>query len=697
MPKDKYYMQFFSGYRQLVWMVLTIAIQILFTTLTGHALDNAVHPRLVVKAAQRADLLEKSTNEHGVRIIERIRMLSRIQLEHRDRLKEAGHQAAGMAAIAWLKEDAQAAEAAFDMVQRRIVGFPMDLDLSLLERASRLKGAIIAWDFGYSMWDATARDEMAVELMKKAEELVNPLRGKEGAPDELITIAWSAAGMCGMALRDQPDMRVRADILINDSAEVIGKYVKERISVAGVSNHGEGLKQMTLASGVLPYMHAWRNVHGELPDWYKRVQQALASIAIQTVPGVGIFRFAPPGAAVDRSGLISMGWRICSEEQQTALKWLYAVAVPDGHYDVTRPVQGVFMLGNPVTAIEDARGTISTTSNLPKTLKDKEHGLFVIRKDWNTEDGIAAAVNLYTGGMDSLARYAGDFRLFGLGGRWATMWGMHANIWGPQQGRNRNTAGFFDRNISYDFSEVQIEHLEDAEETLVVSLRRSGKITIEPQRHRRRGGEPEDEQQVISGDFDMRRSVGIDYSGLSGAEALLVLLDRLDGPNEAPRSWAMHTEAVPHVFNLMVEKIRKNEEQRLNEIDRAVQSGELSYVESQRLRGEIADETAKSINDARRDLVLPEDIIFVMPAGRESVGNLRVRIISGDTESNPTMSQNPPYWSVLLAEKSDFYIAVLTLQEGDAPVINVNGAGLNTRLIIGDRTVAFRNGNVVFD
>ncbi len=698
MPKRKYRMQDFFRSGQLSWIAFAVIIQFLFTASTGFAEEQAAHPRLVVTAEQRAELLEKTGTEHGAQILERIRMLSRTRLEHRDRLKEAGYQAAGMAALAWLTEDVQAAEAAYNMVQRRIIGFPMDLDLSLLERSSRLMGAVIAWDFGYSMWDADARDAMAVELLKKAEELVAPLREKKGDPDELITIAWSAAGMCGMALRDQPAMRARADKLVKDSAEVVGRYVTQRISNFGVSNHGEGLKQMTLASGVLPYMHAWRNVYGAFPEWHKRIQQGLAVIAIQTVPGVGIFRFAPPGSAVDRSGLISMGWGICSEEQQASLKWLYAVAIPAGHYDVTRPVQGIFMLGNPVAEIEAARESIGKTNELPKALKDSENGLYVLRKDWSTEDGIAAAVNLYTDGNNSQSRYAGDFRLFGQGGRWATMWGMHANIWGPQQGRNRNNAGFFGANVKHEFEDVSVEHVGETDETLVVSLRRRGSVTIEPERRRRRRNEPEEpEGETVSGAFDFRRSIGFDYSALSGADALIVIVDRLDGPEAAPRSWAMHTEAIPLAYQLMVEDIRRQEDARLDEVDRSVQAGEISYIESQRLRGEIADETAKTVNEARGNLQLPDDIIFVMPEGSEAAANLRVRIISGNAERKPSMSQNPPYWSVLLSQGADFYIAVLTLQEGDAPAIDVSGSGMDTRLKIGERSVAFRNGNVVFE
>lgn len=675
---------------------LMVLIAALLLPIVGNAAEAPAHPRLLASPDELESLRASASTELGEKLTRRIEALSRYDLPQREKLKEVGYQAAGLAGLAWLRDDKKLAGEVFDIVERRLIGFPMEGRLSLMERAGRLTGAVIAWDFAYNLWPEEKRKKLAEQLLIKANELVEPLEEKEGKPDELTLVAWTAAGLCGLAFADEPGMRPEAEKFITKADNIVETYLKQQMSAAGVSHHGEGLKQVALASGIMPYMHAWRRANGKWPAYRGQVANALSVIAMQTVPQCGIFRFAPPGGALDRSGLVSMGWDICPEELQPSLEWLYAVAIPPGHYDVTRPVQGFFMLKNPVERLEATRTSDFDAGDLPlsRLLQDTDGGLYVFRNNWNTQRGIAAAVNLYTGPGGTDLRYAGDFRLFGLGGRWATVWGMHANIWGPQQARNRNTAGFYADNIDLKVKSVTVEHTVAGEDTFILSFLRSGEVKLKKKTSKKEKDKPQ--PAPVSGAYSIRRSVGIDYSGKSGADALLVIVDRIDGPDDAAQSWAMHTEAILLKYQQALAEIKAEEQRRMAALDQQVQAGELTYGDAQERRGAIADETDAARKNAGRNLQLEDDIYFVMPDADADAGTLRLRLLTDNPESRLHAAINPPYWLSIFSQDIKYSIAVLTLNAGAHPEIKTSGTGSDTVLTIGKRKVSFSGDDVLF-
>jgi len=158
------------------------------------------------------------------------------------------------------------------------------------------------------------------------------------------------------------------------------------------------------------------------------------------------------------------------------------------------------------------------------------------------------------------------------------------------------------------------------------------------------------------------RSVGVDYSGKSGAAAVIVLVDKVDGGGKKVWTWAL-----PHSTGKADE---------WSAVDRTSTDGNTFTVTQQdgaTLRG-----------------------TFV--TGQRPEAKVRQTAMTGGGGSTKGKTLQRPVHGVFAEDdaKDAGFFVVLTLQNGDPPAVTVEGEGLDAVVKIGEQTVRFDGEKVVF-
>lgn len=164
------------------------------------------------------------------------------------------------------------------------------------------------------------------------------------------------------------------------------------------------------------------------------------------------------------------------------------------------------------------------------------------------------------------------------------------------------------------------------------------------------------------------RSMLIDYSGDAGVPAVLIIHDRLTGVEDHFWSWPLGVEAV-----------NRRGSQRINT---PIERIEIPTPENVRffengfhLHKEGAQMTVRFLSDAPLELGM--------------TGLQNIRHIVHSTYQVRTRS-------LITASGSDSYLAIITLQEGEAPEITTRQQGNTSEITIGNATYLLRNGRIDF-
>jgi hypothetical protein len=148
------------------------------------------------------------------------------------------------------------------------------------------------------------------------------------------------------------------------------------------------------------------------------------------------------------------------------------------------------------------------------------------------------------------------------------------------------------------------------------------------------------------------RSIGVDYSGLSGAPCLLAMVDKITGGKK--KVWLWHVPGNPEE---MV----------------SIKENTFVYTQGQAaMRGVFAA-------PAQVSLSAKTEAMKITISGGSKAGE----------ESSMTIK-------AIRAEGGDQFFMVATIQKGAPPPVSISGTGLDSILTVGQRTVSFDGQKIVF-
>lgn len=291
---------------------------------------------------------------------------------------------------------------------------------------------------------------------------------------------------------------------------------------------------------------------------------------------------------------------------------------------------------------------------LPKTWEAPDYGYYVFRNSWAGQDDIIfqafprARHYLGWGGPDT-----GTFRLQGLGQQWAIgNEGREVRRWVESVVLFPDNAEFTEGGIA------KVTYTKsDPDGSGVVSADLSelcyDKTAKDNPRYERYGNIRHD--GAVKPKATHLRSYGVDFSGASGAPALIVLVDKIDGANRKLWLW---------------------------------QAGDLAAVKC----------SGNQFTITHGDATLTGT--FVAP-GKASVKALQETRISKKSAGSGAGEQDIPFTIKAVAAqgadvKDGHFFMVATLQRGPAPEVKVEGMGLDAKVKVGGQQVRFDGTKIIF-
>ncbi len=284
--------------------------------------------------------------------------------------------------------------------------------------------------------------------------------------------------------------------------------------------------------------------------------------------------------------------------------------------------------------------------SMPNTWRAEDFGFYVFRSGWKADDFIAQvfAKAMPVGGWNH--PNAGAWRLRGLGHTWNT---------GPTSRngvRPQESVVLLPEDETHISGCAQPTHLETAAEGSA-SLTMNMNDVYGPA-----GRRLHDKNHLKM--FDRRkpgkitglRAMAFDYSGASGAEGLMVLVDKISGGGKRLWTWQVPGEWL---------------------------SGGVVKLEPGRNGFTIDHGEAKLV----ATFVTPEKIDITAGTDQVKVGS-------------PRHGYHGPVHRIKVAGTKNFFL-VATIQRGDAPTPKIDGKGLDAKVTIGKQTVRFDGEKIVLD
>jgi hypothetical protein len=201
--------------------------------------------------------------------------------------------------------------------------------------------------------------------------------------------------------------------------------------------------------------------------------------------------------------------------------------------------------------------------------------------------------------------------------------------------------------------------------------------------------------RLQNSDVTAMRQVAVDTSGASGAPVLLVLVDRIRG-GEQP-TWRYHLDAITERFGRweIVDAGGKQVKRKLKEryFRQGLPEGHRfsikrydgvseTYQPPKEMASVAIDGNRFSINkgDATMSgVVIGNDTITL----REDVQEIHYQLLQAKNNHHDYRMGS---WSIL-ADGSDTYLAVMTVQQGAAPAVSIDGTAEKALITVGGQTV----------
>jgi len=477
------------------------------------------HPRLVVTPETVEAVRRRAQTPEGRAMLDRLRQL----LAEEPTAINIGFHAAGHGVLYLVENNPAHAQRAREGVERAMTDAlrhptkegPQALwrgNYKMIIRTDPAVGVAFAYDLCYTAWDPAFRERVAGELDAKAREFIRGGgQGWNGSPaSNWHANTRSAAGLCALAVLGDPGARQAAESL-RQAVAGLRNYFATQSGDRGWTQEGFNYFRYPMTHHVLPFLQAYPTVMKDNPfaDGPARwLTLFLVQILIPDPPfgHVPIVSGHPLWERNHyRSGDFAMGIGSTPPERRPAVHWLwdrwYGLQ-GDRTFDITLPHHALFALANwPTTPPENPE------RHLDRVWQDRKKGLFIFRNRWQDANDIVTVVDINANPVPGtgMPDGAGSFRLFGLGGRWATI--------GYGRGRELENVVMTDRMNSKGRGRlVEVTAEKDGSGSLVFDL-----------------------SDVYGA--PARRAVLVDYSGRSGSEAVMVVADRLSSDG----TWVMHT------------------------------------------------------------------------------------------------------------------------------------------------------------
>ncbi len=587
-----------------------------------HKIPNSIpiakqeHPRLIFRKSQLPQLKAKAKTDYGKKILDRLHKSLRGNIYYDGYGPNSGYHAAGHCFLALLDNNPQSAATAWQITSKSI-----DRPASrLLEQASIVAGIALAYDLCYDNWDRTQKKHVTSWLASQTVKLVNgssPRQGWNGASwSNWSARARSAAGLAALAILKEPDEFFSANQYLANSKDaehffhIAERNIKRYLTIA-LGEHGFGtegdLYTRESIYAILPLIQAEKHVLGKdlitgssaewlLPHYAMRLVKKDGETYASTY---GRHRIAPSGS------LFALGLNTASARFLPGIVWFferYFGKQGDGGFGVEEllPHTAIYAL----TGYQDNLASKNPAQVFGKTLVDEQKGFYVFRDRWQDSADFVASIYLKRQPLGASWSFPdiGSFRIWGLGQEWAK-----AGV-GDGNREDENVVVFADNE---DRGGEPIFHQTNPDGSGIVSLAYKNWL----------------------------RSFAVDYSGMSGAPGLFVLVDEFALKNTIEdykvKTWTMHTEG----------KVR--------------------------VKGQTFTISSPSGATMQGTVVTPKGAAIAVKSTQHS----NIIRITGVKQ----------------------FFVVMTVQRGNAPNINISGDDLDAKVTVGKQVISYREGRIVLD
>ena len=475
------------------------------------------HPRLIFRRSQLETLRKKAKTPTGQAILAKLNQTLSGQIYYEGYVPTGGYHAAGHCFQSLLDDDPQAAETAWQIVEKSM----NQSEQRLLERSPVVTGVALAYDLCYGVWDKERLKTVTSWLAKETEALIEGTAGEGWNAHSWSN--WSArargaAGVAALAIYQEPGIdQPESQRLLTVAERNIKRYLDIALGDRAFGTEGDHYTTEPWLLTVIPFLQAYRNVIGEdlierssaawfLPHYVTRMSADL------TVPGYGRYRTGPG------KSLFSMGLGLVPPKFLPGVLWFFNRHLGwqgDRSFGIEAPQEAIYAL----VGVPETGSTQNPADVWGRVLVDRQKGLYVFRDRWRNSDDFIASIYAKRQPLEDSWSFpeVGSFRIWGLGERWAQA--------GSDDDKESENIVVLPHIKAWKSAQpVFFESRPDG--SGVVSLKTDAVV----------------EQMGISA----LRSFAVDYSGASGAPGLFVVVDNFTGAVNGDRfsrkTWTMHTE-----------------------------------------------------------------------------------------------------------------------------------------------------------
>ena len=480
-----------------------------------------------------------------------------------------GNQAAGWALRYVLGGDPRAADRALVLCENAIADRRSDEEHATghearlghepnpdLARVPAVVGVAFAYDLCATAWPAERRAAIARALESSAGQLVR--NGDPGDNTRTASVehamVLSAGGLAALAVAGDSDVTMEAIATARLARNGLMRHLAE-YGDRGWPREGFNALRCALSQSMAAFIIAWRHTQGEdlaaqsAARWFAPLYTMLAvppaAPTDRAGPGAPFFgqgNFSnaaqQPYPAWERSdqrgGDLAALLGVADAGSRAALLWTYDRCfglAGDRTFDIQKPGDALFALLNYPFGDTALNPGVAAS----RVWRDDRAGVYFFRSEWDDgADDLAAitANNEPVRGLGSFAD-AGSFRLLALGGRWAVQ-------------RQRDRADL--ETVSREKENVVVipgthgwlggrvtQVLAQPDGSGEISINLDAVYTVAPT-----DGRPARLEPTLDLGIRAQRSWAVDYSGVSGAPVLAVVVDRISGG--PARRWLLHTQ-----------------------------------------------------------------------------------------------------------------------------------------------------------
>jgi hypothetical protein len=498
------------------------------------------HPRLIFRAEQLDELRNKAKTKTGQAILTQLKQSLNKEIFYQGYGLNGGSHAAGICFLALLHQDKQQANKAWKLTQKVIAESRSPDGKSkprVLELSELVAHIALAYDLCYPLWSREQQQSLTKWL---ANQTVNLTNGGGKNWNNNIISNWNAraragAGIAALAIKQEPSaffpdneyfaQTDNLDLFLDTATRKIIRYLDVAIGDRGFGIEGDTYTNVS-ADLILPFLQAYANVMGKdlvtnsEGAWF--IPNAMMRMVLQDdgvfTPAYGRHH-AGAGGSLFAYGLATLPEQFLPSTLWTFNRYFGGQGNQSFGVSPYAPHTAIYAL---VGYREEIKPENPETF-LDKVMVDSQRGLFVFRNQWQNDQDIVASIYLKQNPVKGGWSFpeVGSFRITGLGMNWATA--------GVGDGKpDRENSVYLPNAQPWRMSQpVAFVSKEDG----------SGIVSLKTQELTNR------KEKLKLG---LIRSFGVDYSKISGADAVFAVTDVFNGDFFhsffQEKVWLMHTE-----------------------------------------------------------------------------------------------------------------------------------------------------------